>query len=467
MTDRIIINPITRISGFMEIDVVLKNNIVVEAKTSGQLFRGFEKMLSGRSPLDAVYFTQRICGICSAAHSTASALALESAFNINPPEQGRYLRDIVHGCEFLQNHIRHFYQYTLPDFIKMPSKFPIYNTEHNDFRLPESVNNRVVDHYFRSLEISRSAHEMLAVLGGKAPHNHGIYIGGITTQPTADKIVKIKSILTKIRDFIISVMVPDVEILAKYYNEYFRIGVGYGNLLSYGCFNDYKSLGTLYLAASIYSDGVVKKMDTTKISESLKYSWYKGDTQVPYEESADQNFNKNKAYSWIKAARYDGKPYEVGPLARMCLSGEYKNGVSMMDRTIARVLEAKKITEIMAVLLNNVIPDVNTQEEYEIPETSSGQGLIDTTRGALGHWIGIGKKIIDHYQIITPTVWNLSTKDDTYNGTVEQALLGTVVEDIKHPVELGRIIRSFDPCVSCATHVYIPEREVKTFTILP
>ncbi len=467
MTDRIIINPITRISGFMEIDVVLKNNIVVEAKTSGQLFRGFEKMLSGRSPLDAVYFTQRICGICSAAHSTASSLALESAFKIIPPEQGRYLRDIVHGCEFLQNHIRHFYQYTLPDFIKMPGKFPIYETEHNDFRLPESVNNRVVDHYFRSLEISRSAHEMLAVLGGKAPHNHGIYINGITTQPTADKIIKIKSILTKIRDFIISIMVPDVETLAKYYNEYFRIGVGYGNLLSYGCFNDYNSLGTLYLAPSIYSDGVVKKMDTTKISESLKYSWYKGDTEEPYEESADQNFNKNKAYSWIKAARYAGKPYEVGPLARMCLSGEYKNGVSMMDRTIARVLEAKKITEIMEILLNNVIPDVNTQEEYEIPETARGQGLTDTTRGALGHWIGIGKKIIDRYQIITPTVWNLSTKDDTYNGTVEQALVGTVVEDIKHPVELGRIIRSFDPCVSCATHVYIPGREVKTFTILP
>ena len=106
MNKRIVINPLTRISGFLEIDVRIENNIVVDAQTKGNLFRGFEQMLVGRSPFDAVYFTQRICGICSAAHSMASSLALEDALNIKPVEQGRYLRDIIHCCEFLQNHIR-------------------------------------------------------------------------------------------------------------------------------------------------------------------------------------------------------------------------------------------------------------------------------------------------------------------------------------------------------------------------
>ncbi|MCX7746571.1 MAG: nickel-dependent hydrogenase large subunit, partial [Clostridia bacterium] len=69
MSQTIIINPVTRISGFLEIEVQVDNGIVVEAKTKGFLFRGFEKMLLGRSPFDVVYFTERICGICSTAHA--------------------------------------------------------------------------------------------------------------------------------------------------------------------------------------------------------------------------------------------------------------------------------------------------------------------------------------------------------------------------------------------------------------
>ncbi len=190
MTKKITINPVTRISGFMEIQADVDNNQVVDAKTEGLLFRGFEKMLIGRNPLDAIYFTQRICGICSTAHSTASALALEDAMGIVPSEQGRYLRDIIHGCEFLQNHIRHFYQYTIPDFVKLPDDYPLFQAEHSDFRLPKEKNDKLVKDYFDSLDISKSAHEMLAVLGGKAQHNHGIFVGGITTQASTDKIIK-------------------------------------------------------------------------------------------------------------------------------------------------------------------------------------------------------------------------------------------------------------------------------------
>lgn len=469
MSERIIINPLTRISGFMEIDVTVQNNIVIAAKTSGLLFRGFERMLEGRNPFDAVYFTQRICGICSAAHSMASTLALEDALNIVPTQQGRYLRDIIHGCEFLQNHLRHFYQYTIPDFVKMPQNMPFYESDHNDFRLPESKNAILVEHYFKSLEISRLAHEMLAVFGGKAPHNHGVFLGGITTQPTTDKIIKIKSILNTIKNFIINCMIPDVQLLAQYYNDYFKMGVGYGNLLSFGCFNDYKSLGTLYVNPSVYSGGSINKFEEAKITEDIDYSWYIGNKQVykPNEELPKADMKKEKAYTWIKAARYDGMPYEVGPLARMSLSREYSNGISMMDRTIARVLEAKKIADIISILLDNVIPGVDSQEKYTIPNSAEGRGLIDTTRGALGHWLKIENGVLAFYQVITPSVWNLSAQDNAFNGTVEMALLGTVIHDMKKPVELGRIIRSFDPCVSCATHVYVPGQQVMTLNVMP
>lgn len=178
--------------------------------------------------------------------------------------------------------------------------------------------------------------------------------------------------------------------------------------------------------------------------------------------------NKPKAYSWVKAPRYNSIPFETGPLARQWLSGEYRNGISTMDRTIARVLEAKKISEVIHTLLANLIPNVSVQADYKIFESAQGVGLIDTTRGALGHWLKITHSVISFYQIITPSAWNISTRSSNgLKGTTEQALIGTTVQDIENPVEMGRIIRSFDPCISCATHIISGGKHIKTLKAVP
>ncbi|MBG9691398.1 nickel-dependent hydrogenase large subunit [Lysinibacillus sphaericus] len=467
MNKRIVINPLTRISGFLEIDVRIENNIVVDAKTKGNLFRGFEQMLVGRSPFDAVYFTQRICGICSAAHSMASSLALENALKIEPVEQGRYLRDIIHCCEFLQNHIRHFYQYTVPDFVKLDQN-TLLETDHNDFRLAKAINDRIAQHYLDSLAISRSAHQMLAVLGGKAPHNHGVFIGGITTKATAEKVVLIDSLLQKIIEFIDDKMIPDVYDIAHYYPEYFKLGGGYSNLLSYGSFHDYKELGTLYTNPLVLTKKGLEVFDENKIEEKVDYSYYKLSVNTDKRDQVvpEPDMDKKEAYSWVKAPRYNGLPFEVGPLARLILSGNYINRISAMDRTIARAIEAKKIAEIMKILLKQIIPGVEMQQKYELPLSASGRGLVDTTRGALGHWLEIKNQKISFYQIITPSTWDFSTRDENgYRGVAEEALIGTPIANPDEPVEIGRILRSFDPCMSCATHVYSPGKKVKTIQV--
>lgn len=457
MGNKITINPITRISGFLEIEVEVEKNQIIDAKSSGMLFRGFEKMLKGRPPIDAIYFTQRICGICSTAHSMASALALEDILKITPNENDKMIRDFMHGCEFIQNHLRHFYQYTLPDFVRGPEIQPLYSTTHDDYRLPTNLNKKLSNHYLDSIKYSRLAHEMLAILGGKAPHNHGIFIGGVTVNIDESKFIKIQSILKSIKEFVMNKMLPDVTIISEYYQDYFDNGVGYKNLMSYGVFDTYSNERLFYIYPQVLINNQKQSLNPDKISENIYRGWYKANNleQSPIDPTVDENVYKEEAYSWIKAPRYEDYPMEVGPLARMYLSGGYTRGISTMDRTIARVLEAKKIINIMENLLEKLSLQPAQQEQYVFHQQARGKGVIDTTRGSLGHWVAIENKEIRNYGIITPSTWNLSPGDSRgIKGVVEKALIGTRIKDIKNPVEIGRIVRSFDPCVSCATHVF-------------
>lgn len=454
MGEKIVINPITRISGFLQIEVTIEKNIVTDAKSSGFLFRGFEEMLRGRHPFDSIYFTERICGICSTAHGIVSATALENALNIQVDENGGLLRQIIHGCEFLQNHIRHFYQFTLPDYVQVyinPA-----NDEGRKYKLPSDINKKLNEHYVESIKYSRAAHKMLAILGGKAPHNHGIFVGGVTINTDPSQVIQLKSILSSIKDFINSVMLEDINIISRYYPEDFKSGKGYGNFLSYGAFDEAFDEDMIYVKKGLFINNTKEELDTNKINEDIVHSYYSDSKNVISNE--DNNLrpdtNKNDAYSWVKAPRYNGMPVEVGPLARMYISGGYSNGISTLDRTISRVLEAKKICDIVEYLIDKIKPQKTSQKVWEVIDVANGVGLRDTCRGALAHWIGIEDKKIKSYNIITPSGWNLSPEDSNGNkGIVEKALIGTYIEDIKKPVEVGRVVRSFDPCVSCATHI--------------
>lgn len=312
MSKKIIINPVTRISGFLEIEVEIINRKIVDAKSSGMLFRGFETMLKGRDPLDVIYFTQRICGICSTAHSMASSFALENALNVVPDENDKMIRDFMHGCEFVQNHIRHIYQYTFPDFVKGPQIHPVYVVSHNDFRLPKELNEKIAKDYVASIKYSRMAHEMLAELGGKVPHTHGIFVGGTTVNMDISKYMKIKSMLQDIKEFVINTMIEDVELVGHYYPECFNQGIGYKNLMSYGCFDTYKDIERTYVSQKVWINGKEEGFEQENITENIHHSWY---------QDGEPNRMKQDAYSWIKAPRYKQKPMEVGPLARMWLGG--------------------------------------------------------------------------------------------------------------------------------------------------
>jgi hydrogenase large subunit len=137
----------------------------------------------------------------------------------------------------------------------------------------------------------------------------------------------------------------------------------------------------------------------------------------------------------------------------MWMTGDYRKGISVMDRVLARALEAAKIADAMAGWLGQFVPGEPAYEHRSMPITGTGLGLAEASRGALGHWVDIVGGRLSRYQIVTPTAWNASPCDDAgLKGAMEQALIGTPVGDPANPVEVLRVVHSFDPCLACAVH---------------
>lgn len=461
---KIVIDPITRVSGLLNIEVEVINNKIVDAKSSGSQFRGFEKMFQGREPLDIIRLAPRVCGICSTHHTIAAVKALENAMGITPDENGRIIRDIANGFELIQNYLRHIYFFVFPDYAEIVNINPLYKTESKkdaDYRLSKKDTDKINEDYLGAIKYSRQAHKAIAEITGKIPHSHGIFIGGITTDINIQQIENIKYSINVIKTFIEEKLIPDVNIISRIYRDYFKKGTGYNNLMSFGLYNQYEE-PIKYSQPSVMINGVIEEFDVKNITENVARSWLEtsggGISENIYTPGVDHpvtpNPNKSSGYSWVNAARYKGHAIEVGALARMTLSGNYKGGISAMDRIVAKSLESKRICEIVEKLIGKVKLGNAYQKQWEVPVVASGIGLTEAERGSLGHWISIDKKKVSNYTLIPPSSWNLSPADSKgVRGPVEEALMGTNIENVEHPVEIGRIVRSFDPCLNCAAHV--------------
>ncbi|MGL4570441.1 MAG: nickel-dependent hydrogenase large subunit [Clostridium sp.] len=456
---KIIIDPITRVSGLLNLEVQIENNKIIDAKVSGSQFRGFEKMFEGRSPFEVIRLVSRVCGICSTHHAYTSVRALENAMNITPDYNGKVARDIANGFEFLQNYLRHIYFFVFPDYVDVININPLFkkqSKEKCDYRLSEIDTKKINEHYLDAVKYSREAHKALAVLAGKAPHCHGIWIGGITTIIDVPQIESIKYLISTIKDFIVNNLIEDIQIISKTYSDYYNIGKGHGNLMSYGLYNDY-DLPIKYVNPSVRINGIQENLDINNITECITNSWKtaSGEIIIPgKDEVAAPNPLKTNGYSFVDAPRYKGEAMEVGALARMTLSGEYKGNISTMDRLVAKVYEAKKVCEIIEALILILKEGSPNQKDWKVPENVSGVGLSEAERGSLAHWVSIKDSKISNYTLIPPTTWNLSPMDNKgVKGTVEQALIGTEIKDASNPIEIGRIVRSFDPCLNCAAHI--------------
>ncbi len=517
MAKKIVIDPITRIEGHLKIEVEVENGKVVDARSCGEMFRGFELILKGRNPLDAQQITQRICGVCPSSHAQASTLNLDDALGVRPPNNGRLIRNLLLGANYIQSHILHFYHLAALDYVditailKYKGKDPKLNKlkawaeaelrsgresalapfmprYKGDYIPDPEINIQAISHYLQALDMRRKAHEMLAIFGGRMPHEIAIMPGGATETPTVDKITSCKWRIKELQSFIDNVYIPDVITVAKAYKEYFGIGKGCGNLLAYGAFEEDVAGKKKLLSPGTYIDGKLKGFRPNKIAEYVGHSRYSSATgKHPSQGETIPQADKKEAYSWIKSPRYEGKVVEVGPLARMVVTHlkgtnaqvsklvtqtlkEFDAPLSalfsVLGRHAARALECKVVADRCAKWVSQLNPSKPVHNKFKIPDKGRGMGLTEAPRGALGHWITIENKKIKSYQCVVPTTWNASPRDDKdQRGPIEQALIGTPVADPNNPIEVVRVVRSFDPCLACAVHLIKAGKEIGAFKV--
>jgi len=383
---------------------------------------------------------------------------------------------------------------------------------HPAYRLPPEANLMAVAHYLEGLEWQRDVIRGHAILGGKNPHLQTYLVGGMAVPldfnsqqaVNAGTIATLRALFAKAKEFVEKVYIPDLLAVASFYPEWTKLGAGVGNYLSFGDFATTPELDAekLFLPRGVIFDKAIDKpqpLDMQKIVEYVAHSWYeyeggdqgglhpyKGETSPRYTGPAPpyKFLTTDGKYSWLKSPRYEDRPMEVGPLARMLVAygsghkrvqelvglvlGRLKVGpealFSTLGRTAARGIETLLIAEQLESWLDKLAANmdrgdlrVHTDDKWDPstwPDEAEGWGFHEAPRGALGHWVRIEKGKIAHYQCVVPSTWNGGPRDAKgQRGPYEEALVGTPIANPEKPLELLRTVHSFDPCMACAAHV--------------
>lgn len=464
---RLIMGPFNRVEGDLEVHLDIAEGAVREARVSAPLYRGFEQILTGRAPLDALAIAPRICGICSVSQSMAAARALQSLAGIAPPPNGRLAADLVLACENIADHLTHFHLFFMPDLARAAYAGRPWHA-HAAARFT-AVKGTAGAEFLKA----RTAFlHLMGTLAGKWPHSLALQPGGTTKSVDMGEKVRLLSILAGFREFLERRLYGDTlerfaaldsaTALAAWMADapphhgdlrfflhvandlgFAHLGRGGGRFLSHG--------GPW--SGGVWEGGAAAPFDTALVSEHLDHAWMSG----PTTPDAD----KTGAYSWCKAPRLGGAVMEVGALARQVVDGHplavslaATEGATVRSRVVGRMLETARLLPMMEDWVRALRPRDPFCHGAAMPDSGTALGLVEAARGALSHWLRVENGRIAAYQIIAPTTWNFSPRDGAgVPGAVEQALEGTPVPPGETaPVAVQHVIRSFDPCMACTVH---------------
>ncbi|KIM12343.1 MAG: hydrogenase 2 large subunit [Sulfurovum sp. FS08-3] len=382
----------------------------------------------------------------------------------------------------------------LDTFVKAGRLGPFSNGYwgHKAYRLTPEQNLILLSHYLEALKFQTHISKAIAIFGGKTPHPQTLVVGGVTSVAdmlNPQRLNDYLFIIKEVKEFIHRAYLPDTKLLAIAYRDEIKAGVGRanGNFMSVG---GYAFEGELQLFESgvVYGHDfdTIHPFDEHQITERIDRAWYNEAHEIEYtdlnEDGTLKTATSHDKYSWVKAPRYNNQTMETGPLARMAIT--YKKGNPLVQsfidefleatqlefidlsttvgRNAARAIESEYICEYIFKLIGNLIQnikyyDTQTWTHYDfnaLPLQAKGRAFLEVPRGMLSHFVSIDEGKISNYSVIAPTTWNASPKNyDALRGAYEEALIGIKLEDPKNPLEVLKVLHSFDPCLACAVHI--------------
>jgi hydrogenase large subunit len=484
---RLVVGPFNRVEGDLEVKLDIADGVVREAFVTAPMYRGFEQMLPGRAPMDALTIVPRICGICSLSQSVAAARALAALAGAEPPPNGVVAVNLMSAVENLADHVTHFYLFFMPDFarsaysgrrwcVEAVRRFAAGSGEHA-----------------RAATAARARwFTMMGTLGGRWPMSGSVMPGGSSRAVDPAEALRLRTLVAEFRAFLErSLFAAPLEEVAALDGAaalerwhardphagdlrlfltiaddlgLARLGRGPGRYLSYGAYAD--PGGAPRLAAGLFDEASARlqPLALEGLREDLTHAWLHDAEAAPRHPSrghTEPEAGKPGAYTWNKAPRLDGCVVETGALARQLAAGHpllrdlvAREGGNVRTRVIARLMEIAVVLPWVEHWLDTLRPREPFHQAAELPHEGQGVGLVEAARGALGHWISARDGRIASYQIIAPTSWNFSPRDAAGTpGALEAALVGTPVgEDDAAPVAVQHVVRSFDPCMVCTVH---------------
>jgi hydrogenase large subunit len=332
MSERVVIDPVTRIEGHLRVEVLAEGGEITEAWSQTTQFKGIEMVLANRDPRDAWAFAQRICGVCTVVHAIASVRAVEDALQYPVPRAADLIRNLVLGSQMVQDHVIHFYHLHALDFVNVANvpnadvdaavaaavdlepryalnsvarfaavkdqvsrilasgQLSIFTNgywDHPDYRLPAEVDLIAVSHYLDALTWQREIIRINTIFGGKNPHPNFL-VGGMASAINMDneitinqvKLNQVQGMIAQIIDFVENVYLPDVLAILSAYPDYLDIGRANPNYMALGK-GGYNCAGYPTppdgFRPGVMLDGrlEVVDLDLDKIEEYATSGWYR------------------------------------------------------------------------------------------------------------------------------------------------------------------------------------------------
>jgi len=417
---RFTVSYLTRVEGEGSLHLRVRDGTVLEAKLGiFEAPRYFERLVVGRTPDEVIDIVARICGICPVAYQMSAVHAFEDAFGVAIDPSVRALRRLLYCGEWIQSHALHVYLLHAPDFLGYPSAIAM------------AADHRAVVE--RGLALKKVGNRIISVLGARSIHPVSVRVGGFSHVPRRDELERLRPAL----DEAIELARETVAMVAGFRAPDFS---RQPRLVSLRHETEYP-----------FNEGRIVSSDGLDLAP--------GRWDDAFEEEQVEYSNA------LQARTKEGQVYLLGPAARVTLAGDrlHPLAAEALERTGLREAIRTNIYWSIAAraveLLHAVAEAREIIDAYRPPAAPAvpwsprpgrAAWATEAPRGLLFHHYQVDERgLVAAARIVPPTSQN--------QAAIEQdlALFAPRVLDLPQAeatLRLEQLIRSYDPCISCATH---------------